>query len=148
MGYYLEAIQTLHGWLECKLRELFLMQRVKNNAPWESWAKAWDVSNEFTLNNAIKALFLVSAISEEEYSGILKFNRLRNNLVHKLFHNPYDEKWKGVKKEEFDHLFKIGVDLCYEVENKAGEINMQNNPSNQSPHSDGGLSPDKLDTST
>lgn len=126
-GYFLEAIQTLHGWLECKLRELFLLQR----KPEKSWAKAWDVSNEFSLNNAAKALFLIGELSEEELSKISRFNRIRNNLVHKLFYDPYDEKWQGVPKAEFEELYEVGHNLCHKIEIKSAETLERTNPSNK-----------------
>lgn len=127
-GYFLEAIQTLHGYLERKVQELLLMQRVAKSELDESWPKAWDVSVEFTLNNAAKALFVIKAISEEELNKISKFNRVRNNLVHKLFFDPHDEKWQGVKREEYDKLFEIALELCEEIDSKSAEINFNNNP--------------------
>src|SRR5690606_38780264 len=65
-GYYLEALQTLHGWIERKLTELLLLQRVRLGASNETWNKAWDTSIEFSLINAAKALFVIGALSEKE----------------------------------------------------------------------------------
>lgn len=127
-GYYIEALQTLHGWIERKLRELLLMQRVRFGTSHDNWAKAWDASNEFSLNAAAKALFVLGALSEKEIQDISLFNRARNNLVHKLFHDPYDESWNGVDKADIEKALKIGVALAYEIENKSGEINAEGNP--------------------
>jgi len=121
-GYYLEALQTLHGWLECKLRELLLMQRTKTDNHHEAWASAWDASNEFSLNNAAKVLLVIGVITENEHNRIKKFNRLRNNLVHKMFYDPYNENWKGVPYEEIEEAFKSGVLLSEEIEFKSGEV--------------------------
>ncbi|MDZ7661469.1 hypothetical protein [Thiohalophilus sp.] len=130
-GYYLEALQTLHGWLECKLRELLLMQRTTNDTPHDSWASAWDASNEFSLNNAAKTLFVIGVITESEYSRIKKFNRLRNNLVHKIFYDPYNESWKGVPHHEIEEAFKSGMLLSEEIEFKSGEVLESQNTSNK-----------------
>lgn len=123
-GYFLEAIQTLHGYLERKLQELLLMQRVPKDGVDESWAKAWDTSSELSLNNVAKALFVIKAISEDELMQISKFNKIRNNVVHRIFYDPHDEKWLGVKKEEFDDLFKTGMILCDEIDGKSAEFNL------------------------
>ncbi len=130
-GYYIEALQTLHGWIECKLRELLLMQRTLLDADHDTWALSWDISNEFSLNNAAKALFILGAVSEDEYKRILQFNRVRNNLVHKLFYDPYDESWRGVRKDEFEKAYQAGLTLCEEVEFKSNQVLEKKNPSNK-----------------
>lgn len=130
-GYYLEALQTLHGWLECKLRELLLMQRTTKANSNDAWASSWDASNEFTLNNAAKALFIIGVLTAQQHQEIKSFNRIRNNLVHKMFYDPYNENWKGVPQQEIENAFKIGVDLAKEIEFKSGEIlESQNHPNN------------------
>ena len=103
------------------------MQRVRFGASHDSWSKAWDASNEFSLNAAAKALFVLGALSEKEMQEISFFNRARNNLVHKLFHDPYDENWNGIDKAELEQALKIGVELAYEIENKSSEINAEGN---------------------
>lgn len=129
--YFFEAMQTLHSWLECKLRELLLLQRTLAGADHSGWARSWDISNEFTLNNAAKALFILGAITEAELARIVDFNRVRNNIVHKLFWDPYNESWKGVLKEEYDRAFKAGLKLCEEIEFKSGEVVAITDPSNE-----------------
>lgn len=129
-GYYLEALQTLHGWLECKLRELLLMQRTTKGNSHEAWASAWDASNEFSLNNAAKSLFVIGVITESEHNRIKKFNRLRNNMVHKMFYDPYNEHWKGVPHQELEEAFESGILLSEEIEFKSGEVLESQNTSN------------------
>tara|TARA_R110001592_G_C12588955_1_gene694382 strand:- start:65 stop:370 length:306 start_codon:yes stop_codon:yes gene_type:complete len=97
------------------------------DADFNSWEKAWDVSNEFTLNNAAKVLFLLGAISEAEQRDISAFNRVRNNAVHKMFYDPYDEHWKGVSKKEITEAFQKGLRLAAEIEFKSGEVNAKSN---------------------
>ncbi|MBI3187047.1 MAG: hypothetical protein HYZ31_04125 [Gammaproteobacteria bacterium] len=127
-GYYLEALQTLHGWIECKLRELLLLQRTLLGASFDSWSKAWDISNEFSLNNASKALLVLGAITEEEQKDISTFNRVRNNLVHKMFYDPYNEHWQGVDKQELVNAFEKGLHLADFIDSKSCAINEKNNP--------------------
>ena len=120
--YYLEALQTLHAWLECKLRELLLLQSTVVGADHDSWARSWDLSNEFPLIQAAKALSILGAISQDELARIIDFNRVRNNIVHKLFYDPYNEEWKGVLKVDYDRAFKAGLKLCEQIEFKSGEV--------------------------
>lgn len=126
--YFIEAIQTLHSWLECKLRELLNMSslyRLKG-ADEDGWIRAWDLSNEFSLNNAAKALFIIGSLSEAELSRIVEFNRVRNNIIHKLFWDPHNEKWNGVPKSEYDRAFKEGMKLCAKIELRTAMIDTKN----------------------
>jgi len=58
-GYYIEALQTLHGWIEVKLRGLLLLQRIDsiNETRDPNFGKAWDMTNELSLNQ-IASLYL------------------------------------------------------------------------------------------
>ena len=122
-GYYIEALQTLHGWMEVKLRELLQLQRVGTpSANKESeWGRAWNTTNELSLSEIAKALFIIGAIPEDTLNKILAFNRVRNNLIHKLFHDPYEKEYLGIPRDEYDKAFRDGVDLGYLIENMSTE---------------------------
>ncbi len=122
-GYYIEALQTLHGWMEVKLRELLHMQRAKPDACGKDkdWARSWNMSNDLSLNNIAKALFVVGPLPEDTLNRILSFNRVRNNLIHKLYLDPYEEPFLGIPKEEYDVAFRDGIDLGYIIENMSAE---------------------------
>jgi len=118
-GYYIEALQTLHGWMEVKLRELIQMQRagievVESDA---EYARVWDMTNELSLNQIAKALFIIGALPEGMLNRILSFNRVRNNLVHKLFHDPCEKEYLGIPRAEYDKAFQDGMTLGQEIEN-------------------------------
>lgn len=118
-GYYFEAIHTLHSWMECKLRELLLMQR--KDKPYKDWPKSWDLTQEFSLIQSAKALFVIDEISNYELSQIVHFNKVRNNMVHKLFYEPYYSEWKGVEFESYEKAYGDGLLLCDEIESKSAE---------------------------
>lgn len=123
-GYHIEALQTLHGWLEIKLRELFLLQRVgavARSGKSTDWARAWNMTEELTLNNVAKALLIIGAIPQTTYDRINAFNRVRNNLIHRLFHDPYEKEYYGVRKDEYDQAFKEGMELGSLIENMSDE---------------------------
>ncbi len=81
-GYYIEAIQVLHGWIEVKLRELLISLRAETVGHDKHFARIWDMTTEISLLSAAKALFIAGVISEPQYSRIQAFNRVRNNLIH------------------------------------------------------------------
>ena len=122
-GYYVEALQTLHGWMEVKLRELLHLQRAGPNVSGKDkdWVRSWNMSNDLSLTNIAKALFIVGALPEDTLNRILNFNRVRNNLIHKLYFDPYDEPYPGIPKEEYDTAFRDGIDLGYIIENMSAE---------------------------
>lgn len=118
-GYYIEAIQTLHGWIEIKLREFLLLQRIESKTETQdlNFGKAWDMTNELSLNQIAKSLFVSGALPEGTLNEILSFNRVRNNITHKLFHDPYENEYLGIPKAEYDKAFHDGVNLGYIIEN-------------------------------
>ena len=122
-GYYIEALQTLHGWLELKLRELLQLQRtgIQRQGNDNDWGRAWNMTHELSLNNIAKALYIAGALPEDLLNRILHFNRVRNNLIHKLFYDPHQEQFLGIPKEEFDAAFRAGVELGYLIENMSAE---------------------------
>lgn len=95
------------------------------------WVRAWDMTNEFSLNQAAKVLFILGAITDKELAQISDFNRVRNNIVHKLFWDPHDEQWKGVPKVEYTKVFRVGLRLCEAIENKSGDVVAKQKPSNK-----------------
>ena len=122
-GYYIEALQTLHGWMEVKLRELLQLQRESKPIEGKAsgWGRAWNMTNELSLNNIAKALFISGALPEDVLDRILNFNRVRNNLIHKLFYDPYEGQHHGIPKEEYDAAFQAGVELGCLIESMSAE---------------------------
>jgi hypothetical protein len=119
-GYYIEALQTLHGWLEIKMRELLQLQRVEIEAVprrEEERARIWNMTEELSLIQITKTLYITGIISEAIHDRINTFNRVRNNLIHKLFHDPYEKVYKSIPKLEYDLAFNEGVELGYLIEN-------------------------------
>jgi hypothetical protein len=109
-GYYVEALQVLHGWVEIRLEEIILLLR-KDIKEDNEFKMAWDLSNEFSLINCSKFLFCIGSISKNEYDKLMFFNKCRNNLIHKLFHDPYDKTHLGVPKNQYDEAFNAGMEL-------------------------------------
>ncbi|MBK6290306.1 MAG: hypothetical protein IPI24_02585 [Ignavibacteria bacterium] len=118
-GFYIETLQVLHGWIEVKLRELLHLQRAGRfkKTTDEELARSWNMSNELSLSMIAKALFVAGELSEGTLDQVLQFNRTRNNIVHKLFYDPYNKEYLGVPKEEYDRAYRDGVELGYVIEN-------------------------------
>ena len=116
-GFYIEAIQVLHGWIEVKLRGLLLLldsDAVKND---KHWARIWDMTNEFPLLIAAKLLFVAGVISEKQFNRIQAFNRVRNNLIHKFFYDPHEKPYPGILRREYSAALRAGDKLGWELEN-------------------------------
>src|SRR5688572_9598186 len=85
-GHYIEALQVLHGWIESRLQQILLLQRAKLSLPQDgTFGRAWDISFELSLNNIAKALFVAGLISEDLLNKLVRFNRIRNAVIHKMF---------------------------------------------------------------
>lgn len=118
-GYYIEAIQVLHGWVEVKLRELLISLRAESVGHDKHFGRIWDMTTEISLLSAAKALFIAGVISEPQYSRIQAFNRVRNNLIHKFFYDPYEKIYPGVPKREYSAALRAGDKLGWELQELA-----------------------------
>lgn len=107
-GNFIEGIQVLHGFIETKLQELLILEGSKSN----DMAEIWDLANQISLIHCVKVLFIIGELEKKEYDSILFFNKMRNQIVHGLFKETYDDGIKGVLKSEFDKAFKLGMGLC------------------------------------
>lgn len=129
-GYYIEAIQVLHGWIEVKLRELLISLRAEAAGHDRHFAHIWDMTNDISLLNAAKALFIAGVISEAQYSRIQAFNRVRNNLIHKFFFDPYEKPYPGIPKREYRAALHAGDRLGWtlqELADKRFELSASSN---------------------
>lgn len=116
---YIEAIQVLHGWIENKLQELLILSgSIDGNS---EISKVWDIANQINLINSARALYVLSQISESEYQRITKFNSLRNQVIHKIYHEPYEKNYEGVPKKQYDEVFNIGIELADQLQRKIEE---------------------------
>lgn len=119
-GYFAEAIQILHGWIEIKCRELL---KLVGNVHFDTeLCDTWDITEEIPLNNIIKTLFILGQITKEEYHGFEKLNRMRNKIIHQMFKDPYDEEFKGIPKNEYDSVFKRSLEYSQLLEEKIVDL--------------------------
>jgi hypothetical protein len=119
-GYFVEAIQVLHGFLEAKMQELLMVSRHGNIVG--SLKEVWDITQELSFNALSKALFISGRISQSEYKDLQKFNSIRNKLIHKFFLEPYEKDYQGIPKKDYDKVFHAGIDLVEFMDTKTGYL--------------------------
>jgi hypothetical protein len=116
---YIEAIQSLHGWIQNKLQELLILTGCVDYK--SDMSKVWDIANEIDLLKSAQVLFILSQITEKEYQMIRKFNKMRNIVIHKIYLEPYSGQNNGVSKKLFDEAFRIGIKLSDLLQTKTAE---------------------------
>ena len=109
-GYFIEAIQVMHGFIELQLRELIFIQR-KAPGPHDHFDLAVDTMYEITLSVAVKILFIQKLLSKQERDKLIQFNKTRNNIVHKIYYDSAHEGYRGYPRKEFDKAYYAGLDL-------------------------------------
>ncbi|MDD2467847.1 MAG: hypothetical protein PHI97_28035 [Desulfobulbus sp.] len=119
-GFYLEAIQVLHGFLEAKMRDFLMVSRHGNLK--RGYGEIWDMTQEMGFHQLARTLFVTGKLSESEHAKLQRFNSTRNRVVHKFFWEPYDKDYKGVPKNEFDEIFQTGLSLVEEMDGKAATV--------------------------
>lgn len=117
--HYIEAIQVLHGFIENKLQELLMLMGALDYKL--EFSEIWNIANQISLINSVKVLYVTGQINKSQYQSILKFNSMRNQIIHRMFHETYEEGIKGVSKKEFDVAFKSGLKLCDILQTKTEE---------------------------
>jgi len=119
-GFYVEAIQILHSFLENQARSFFmLIGSVHFNAEQKD---TWDIADSFSFHECLKALFVLNQITKSEFDEFNKFNSLRNKVVHQIFKEPYEEIHEGVPKADYDLLFNRTLDQIDFFTRKTEEI--------------------------
>jgi hypothetical protein len=116
---FIEALQVLHGWIETKLQELLILTGSVDHD--SNMSKIWDIANQINLVTSAHVLFILSQLTDNEYQMIIKFNGIRNQLIHKIYHEPYEKRYEGIPKEKYDEAFTIGMELADLLQMKTEE---------------------------
>lgn len=116
---FIEALQVLHGWIENKLQEILILTGTVDHG--SEMPKIWDIANQINLVTCAHVLYVLSQLSESEYQMIIKFNSARNQLIHKIYHEPYEKIYDGYPKKQYDEAYKIGIELADLLQFKTGE---------------------------
>lgn len=103
-GYFVEAIQVLHGWIENQARSLLML--VGNIHFSTKIAETWDAVDEIPYKDVVKSLFALGQISKKESEELLQINSARNKMIHQIFKDPYDKIHHGFPKDEYDRIFQ------------------------------------------
>jgi DNA-binding MltR family transcriptional regulator len=107
--HFIEAIQVLHGSIEARLQELLTLT---GSVDFEmDIDKIYHISNQVNLSNCVRILFVLGQIEQKHYQEILKFNSMRNQIIHSLFQETFDDGLKKIPKKDFDAVFKKGLVL-------------------------------------
>jgi hypothetical protein len=119
-GYYIEAIQILHGYLEKNLQELLmLVGATKFNS---DISNICDIANSIPFVYCLKALYVIGQFSLKEYTNLLNLNRTRNALVHDYYREPYEYPYPGYPKKKFDDVFNQSLMALRLLRKKLDEL--------------------------
>ena len=111
-GRYFEAIQLIHGNLESAVRMLLFSSGPK--IEFKDYIHIQHVSEEITLSQGIKSLYVIGVISKSHYDRAVEFNRLRNKLIHE-FHSMKALKVKAsIEESKLESVFRSAADLSNE----------------------------------
>jgi hypothetical protein len=44
-------------------------------------------------------LFIISKLNEDEYQKLTKFHQLRDQVIHKIYHESYENIYEGVPQK-------------------------------------------------
>lgn len=119
-GFFVEAIQVLHGFLEAKMRDLLMVSRHGNIDG--GYGNIWDVTQELSFNVLAKTLFISGKVSPNEYRDLQLFNSTRNKLIHRFFWEPHKKDYQGIPREDYDKVFQAGIHLVELMDAKAGHL--------------------------
>lgn len=108
-GYFLEAIQVVHGFLELQMRELIYLQK-RTPGPHDNFDLAIESMYTISFSTATKVLFIQKVISKDNKDKLDYFNAARNNMIHKIYYDN-NKGWVGYPASDYDRAFNIGLDF-------------------------------------
>jgi len=103
-GYYVEAIQVLHGYIENQARSLLMLVGSVHFST--DLADTWDTVDEMSYKDVVKALFAIGQLNKREVTDLLQINSARNKMIHRLFKEPYEKIYEGFPIQEYDRIFR------------------------------------------
>jgi len=106
-GFYVEAIQVLHGFIENQARSLLMLHGAVKSGT--DLSDTWDIVDEIPFKDIVKALFAIGQFSKDDLNELLQLNSLRNKMIHRIFKEPYEKEYKGYPKEDYDKLFESAL---------------------------------------
>ena len=119
-GYYVEAIQIMHGFIENQAQSyLTLIGSRSFNANMDETS---DLCDTLSLTAVLKVLYILNQIKKEEIDSFNQLNSLRNKVIHQLYKEPYDKTYLGVSKQEYDDVFNGMMDKLYFFTHKSEEL--------------------------
>lgn len=113
-GFYVEALQVLHGWLEVKLQEWLLLGRHGNARV--SLKEISVIAFEVPLLQSAKALFVTGKMPKSTFDAVLRFNAMRNKVIHQMFRESYEDGAISINVKDYDAALKIGLKLSDKLE--------------------------------
>jgi len=119
-GYYVEAIQVLHSWIEAKLQEWLMLSRHGNARG--SLQTVWETAVGMPLLQVAKALFVTGKMSKRTFDAVCRFNAKRNQVIHKLFYEAYDSPAPSISMAEYSAAFEIGIRLGQRLESQLSRL--------------------------
>ena len=130
-GFYIEAIQIVHAWMESQVRELIMLVGAVNFGA--TLSETWDVAAEISFLDTVKVLFVLGQFTAEEFTRFRGLNSLRNKIIHQVYREPYEKEYKGVPKRHYDEVFRKSLEDGHLVEKKCISLALKtgNDASNQ-----------------
>lgn len=114
-GYYIEAIQVLHGSIEEYMRQLLLIAGSHQEQTHQDYPDRWDTANRLSYIQAAQALYVFTVIPQSLHETLMAFNRIRNMLLHTLFSEKYSAE-HGIDMEKIAEAVKLGTELSYDLQ--------------------------------
>lgn len=128
-GYYVEALQVLHAWLEVKLQEWLLLSRHNNSRIKTS--EVWDTAFGFPLLQAAKALYVTGKMPKVTFESVCRFNSMRNKVIHRMFHEDYENGAAPIPFKDYKSAFDAGMKISDRLEIVLSNLAMRGKPKKQ-----------------
>lgn len=125
-GYYIEALQVLHAWLEAKLQEWLLIGRHGNIRG--GYRDVWASASEISLLQAAKTLFVLGRMPKTTFDKVCQFNSQRNKVIHRIFHESYESGLVPISFSKCEAAFRSGEKLAEKLEGHLARLATRGKP--------------------
>lgn len=112
-GFLIEAIQVLHGWIECQARGLLMLVGSVHFST--DFADTWDAVDQMAYKDVVIALLAIGQFTKKDADDLLKINSTRNRMIHQVFKDPHEKQHDGFPCAEYNLVFKEALNWSQRI---------------------------------
>jgi len=119
-GFFVEALQVLHAWIELQAKELLIQVGCVRFST--KYPDTWDSLDELDYKDVVRSLYAIGQLTEKELTELLSINSARNKMIHRIFKEPHQHFHRGFPEQEYERVFKAAMTWAGRIYNMVSDF--------------------------